>query len=176
MSFSITTRSITRRTLPHGCAWHSAKSLRTCRGKRNYSREWCQLPRRDRKKRREAAVSPGLGEAETLVAGASSDVDDTSRHTAFNRARISHRNVLRVHAALRAENVLIAGVGAWLCKGNKIAAFISVTLHDIILPFWPAIVPVGVRMGMWVCAWPRPATARVSHVVTLVITWNGRRS
>ena len=28
---------------------------------------------------------------------------------------------------------------AWLFKGNKIAAFISVTLHDIILPFWPAI-------------------------------------
>ena len=39
---------------------------------------------------------------------------------------------------------------AWLLKGNKIAAFISVTLHDIILPFWPAIALWEYRMGMWV--------------------------
>ena len=39
---------------------------------------------------------------------------------------------------------------AWLFKGNKIAAFISVTLHDIILPFWPAIALWEYRMGMWV--------------------------
>ena len=38
---------------------------------------------------------------------------------------------------------------AWLLKGNKIAAFISVTLHDIILPFWPAIFLWEYRMGMW---------------------------
>src|SRR5438132_10491778 len=34
---------------------------------------------------------------------------------------------------------LLSILGTWLCKGNKMAAFISVTLHDIILPFWPAI-------------------------------------
>lgn len=28
---------------------------------------------------------------------------------------------------------------AWICRGNKLAAAIAVTLHDIILPFWPAI-------------------------------------
>lgn len=28
---------------------------------------------------------------------------------------------------------------AWLCKSNKIAAAISVQLHDLILPFMPAI-------------------------------------
>ena len=38
---------------------------------------------------------------------------------------------------------------AWLFKGNKIAAFICVTLHDIILPFWPAIFLWQYRMGMW---------------------------
>jgi uncharacterized protein len=45
---------------------------------------------------------------------------------------------------------LLSIVGTWLCKGNKVAAFISVTLHDIILPFWPAIFLWEYRMGMWV--------------------------
>lgn len=39
---------------------------------------------------------------------------------------------------------------AWICRGNKLAAAIAVTLHDIILPFWPAIYlweyNVGYRM------------------------------
>ena len=38
---------------------------------------------------------------------------------------------------------------AWATKANKIAAFISVTLHDLILPFWPAIFLWEYKMGMW---------------------------
>ena len=38
---------------------------------------------------------------------------------------------------------------AWLLKGNKIAAFIAVTLHGLILPFWPAIFFWEYKMGMW---------------------------
>src|SRR3954466_13694056 len=37
---------------------------------------------------------------------------------------------------------------AWLLKGNKIAAFITVTLHDLILPFWPAIALWEYGMGL----------------------------
>lgn len=44
---------------------------------------------------------------------------------------------------------LLSLASAWLLKGNKIAAVISVTLHDIILPFWPAIFLWEYRMGMW---------------------------
>src|SRR3977135_3918275 len=33
---------------------------------------------------------------------------------------------------------LLSLASAWLLKGNKIAAFVSVTLPDILLPFWPA--------------------------------------
>src|SRR5947199_9698364 len=36
------------------------------------------------------------------------------------------------------KTLLSIGV-AWLCKSNKIAAAIAVTLHDIILPLMPAI-------------------------------------
>jgi uncharacterized protein (DUF2062 family) len=44
---------------------------------------------------------------------------------------------------------LLSIVGAWLCKGNKIAAVITVTLHDLLLPFVPAIFLWQYRMGMW---------------------------
>src|SRR5437762_4362078 len=59
---------------------------------------------------------------------------------------------------------LLSIVGAWLCKGNKIAAFISVTLHDIILPFWPAIFLWEYRMGMWVLHGRLPERPGFRHV------------
>jgi uncharacterized protein len=59
---------------------------------------------------------------------------------------------------------LLSVVGAWLCKGNKIAAFISVTLHDIILPFWPAIFLWEYRMGMWVLHGRLPQRPGFRHV------------
>jgi uncharacterized protein len=59
---------------------------------------------------------------------------------------------------------LLSIVGAWLFKGNKIAAFISVTLHDIILPFWPAIFLWEYRMGMWVLHGRVPQRPGFRHV------------
>jgi uncharacterized protein (DUF2062 family) len=53
---------------------------------------------------------------------------------------------------------------AWLLKGNKIAAFISVTLHDIILPFWPAIFLWEYRMGMWTLHRRLPQRPGFRHV------------
>ncbi|MGH8092131.1 MAG: DUF2062 domain-containing protein [Chthoniobacterales bacterium] len=38
---------------------------------------------------------------------------------------------------------------AWLCKSNKIAAAISVQLHDLILPFMPAIYLWEYKVGFW---------------------------
>ncbi len=38
---------------------------------------------------------------------------------------------------------------AWLCKSNKIAAAISVQLHDLILPFMPAIYLWEYKVGYW---------------------------
>ena len=59
---------------------------------------------------------------------------------------------------------LLSIVGTWLCKGNKMAAFISVTLHDIILPFWPAIFLWEYRMGMWVLHGRMPQRPGFRHV------------
>jgi hypothetical protein len=39
---------------------------------------------------------------------------------------------------------------AWLCGGNKIAAAVSVQLHDLLLPFMPAIYLWEYKLGFWV--------------------------
>lgn len=46
---------------------------------------------------------------------------------------------------------------AWICKSNKIAAAISVQLHDLILPFMPAIYLWEYKFGYWAMhgQWPR---------------------
>jgi uncharacterized protein (DUF2062 family) len=46
------------------------------------------------------------------------------------------------------KTLLSIGV-AWLFGGNKIAAAISVQLHDIILPFMPAIYLWEYKIGYW---------------------------
>ena len=46
------------------------------------------------------------------------------------------------------KTLLSIGV-AWLAGGNKIAAAISVQLHDLILPFMPAIYLWEYKLGFW---------------------------
>jgi uncharacterized protein (DUF2062 family) len=38
---------------------------------------------------------------------------------------------------------------AWLCRSNKMAAVITVTLHDLLLPLVPAMFFWQYRLGMW---------------------------
>ncbi|MGI8891124.1 MAG: DUF2062 domain-containing protein [Chthoniobacterales bacterium] len=38
---------------------------------------------------------------------------------------------------------------AWICKGSKVAAAVSVSLHDVILPFMPAIYLWEYKLGFW---------------------------
>jgi uncharacterized protein (DUF2062 family) len=45
---------------------------------------------------------------------------------------------------------LLAIVVAWLFRGNKVAAAIGVTLHDLVLPAMPAILLWEYKIGMWV--------------------------
>jgi uncharacterized protein (DUF2062 family) len=73
---------------------------------------------------------------------------------------------------------LLSLAAAWLLKGNKIAAIISVTLHDIILPFWPAIFLWEYRMGMWTLHRRIPQRVGFRHVAlrdymewTTFFTW-----
>src|SRR5438874_9276592 len=53
---------------------------------------------------------------------------------------------------------------AWIFKCNKIAAAIAVTLHDIILPFMPAIYWWEYKIGYWILHGAFPARIRITHI------------
>ena len=59
---------------------------------------------------------------------------------------------------------LLSILGAWIFRGNKIAAVISVTLHDLILPFSPAIYLWEYKMGMWALYGRMPQRPGFRHV------------
>jgi uncharacterized protein (DUF2062 family) len=59
---------------------------------------------------------------------------------------------------------LLSIVGAWLFKGNKIAAVITVTLHDLLLPVVPAMFFWQYKMGMWVLHGRMPQRPGFRHV------------
>ncbi|MEY2500960.1 MAG: uncharacterized protein QOI07_1294 [Verrucomicrobiota bacterium] len=44
---------------------------------------------------------------------------------------------------------LLAFLIAWLCRANKTAAVITVTLHDVLLPLVPAMFFWQYKLGMW---------------------------
>jgi uncharacterized protein (DUF2062 family) len=61
------------------------------------------------------------------------------------------------------KTLLSIGV-AWLFRSNKLAAAISVTLHDVILPLMPAIYVWQYKMGYWVLHHATPHKVRLGHL------------
>ena len=53
---------------------------------------------------------------------------------------------------------------AWIFRCNKIAAAIAVTLHDIILPFMPAIYWWEYKIGYWILHGALPQRIRIAHI------------
>lgn len=61
------------------------------------------------------------------------------------------------------KTLLSIGV-AWLLNSNKVAAAISVTLHDVILPFMPAIYWWEYKLGYYALHGMMPARVRFAHI------------
>jgi uncharacterized protein len=61
------------------------------------------------------------------------------------------------------KTLLSIGV-AWICRGNKLAAAIAVTLHDIILPFMPAIYIWEYKVGYRTIYHVWPNRVRFGHI------------
>jgi len=61
------------------------------------------------------------------------------------------------------KTLLSIGV-AWLLGGNKIAAAVSVQLHDLILPFMPAIYLWEYKIGFWVLNGHLPQRFTMRHL------------
>lgn len=64
---------------------------------------------------------------------------------------------------LSVKTLLSIGV-AWLFNSNKIAAAISVTLHDVFLPFMPAIYWWEYKVGYWTLHGAKPRRIGFSHM------------
>ena len=61
------------------------------------------------------------------------------------------------------KTLLSIGV-AWICRSNKLAAAIAVTLHDITLPFMPAIYWWEYKIGYWTLHGAFPKRIRFAHI------------
>ena len=59
---------------------------------------------------------------------------------------------------------LLSFVTAWLLKSNKIAAVIGVTLHDLVLPFAPALHWWEYKVGFWIMHGHFPRRMGFRHV------------
>ncbi|MGI9087437.1 MAG: DUF2062 domain-containing protein [Chthoniobacterales bacterium] len=64
---------------------------------------------------------------------------------------------------LSVKTLLSIGV-AWLLNSNKIAAAISVTLHDVILPFMPAIYLWEYKLGFYALNGRMPVKVHFAHL------------
>lgn len=49
---------------------------------------------------------------------------------------------------------LLALLFSFLFRGNRIAAVVGVSLHDLTLPFWPALYLLEFDVGYWLLHWP----------------------
>jgi len=55
---------------------------------------------------------------------------------------------------------------AWLARCSKIAAVISVSLHDVVTPLWPFLLRVEYEIGFWILSHPHhlPPKLAMHHV------------
>jgi uncharacterized protein len=66
------------------------------------------------------------------------------------------------------KTLLAIGV-TWLLRGNKVAAAISVTLHDVLLPIWPVLLRLEFDLGYWILSNPHVFPPKL-HLHTLSFT------
>lgn len=59
---------------------------------------------------------------------------------------------------------LLSILVAWICRCNKVAAAIAVTLHDVLIFAMPAIYFAEYKLGCWVLQRPPPARVRFGHI------------
>jgi uncharacterized protein (DUF2062 family) len=61
---------------------------------------------------------------------------------------------------------LLSLVTAWLARCSKIAAVISVSLHDVVTPLWPFLLRLEYDIGFWLLSHPHhlPPKMTLHHV------------
>jgi uncharacterized protein (DUF2062 family) len=67
---------------------------------------------------------------------------------------------------------LLSIVVAWICRCNKVAAAIAVTLHDVLIFAMPAIYFGEYKLGCWVLRRPPPAHIHLRIGVRDYVNWH----
>lgn len=70
---------------------------------------------------------------------------------------------------------LLALGAAWLLRCNPIAAVISVSLHDVVTPFWPFLLRIEYDIGYWILSHPHvlPPHLEMHHLkVGEILKWS----
>ena len=70
---------------------------------------------------------------------------------------------------------LLALGAAWLLRCNPIAAVISVSLHDVVTPFWPFLLRLEYDIGYWILSHPHelPPHVEMHHLrLTEMLKWS----
>jgi uncharacterized protein (DUF2062 family) len=57
---------------------------------------------------------------------------------------------------------LLSLATAWLSRCSKIAAVISVSLHDVVTPLWPVLLMLEYDIGYWLLSHPHRLPAKIS--------------
>src|ERR1700704_5503702 len=81
----------------------------------------------------------------------------TIADTPHSIARGSAIGIFFGFAPLWSMKTLLSIAVAWICRCNKIAAAIAVTLHDVLIFAMPAIYFAEYKMGLWLLHRPPPS-------------------
>lgn len=67
---------------------------------------------------------------------------------------------------------LLSLLFAWICRCNKIAAVVAVTLHDVLIFAMPAIYFAEYKAGCWLLRRPPPARIRFHFALHDYLSWH----
>jgi uncharacterized protein (DUF2062 family) len=67
---------------------------------------------------------------------------------------------------------LLSIATAWICRCNKVAAAIAVTLHDVLIFAMPAIYMAEYRLGCWVLHRTAPHRVRFGFRLHDYVSWH----
>jgi uncharacterized protein (DUF2062 family) len=73
---------------------------------------------------------------------------------------------------LTSLKTLLSIAVAWICRSNKIAAAIAVTVHDVLIFVMPAIYFAEYKAGCWLLRRPPPPRIRFHFALHDYLSWH----
>src|SRR4051812_31623833 len=166
-----------RRARPRGCAKRSAKSSRHRRRHRSSFRLLCRTMQPV-----ERVTSPSGSYGPRLPRSLASTKQWLSEHHMTLMAIADSPHSVALGSAigmffgftpLYSLKTLLSILVAWICRCNKVAAAIAVTLHDVLIFAMPAIYFAEYKLGCWALQRPPPIHIHLSRIgIRYYLNWH----